>query len=151
MESARPALSTGNRIIDQQHQEILSLAQEALDRFDESRGGNSSEFHALLNNLATLAARHFHTEEALLRMSGCPTLKEHQREHATYSERILDLLMKAMAGDLDRAGLLSVMEDWTTHHLLVWDAGCVQYLQENSRAGAPPRHGGNGAVSAHAG
>lgn len=151
MESARPALSTGNKIIDQQHQEILSLAQEALDRFDESRGGKSSEFHTLLNNLATLAARHFNTEEALLRRSGCPTLKEHQQEHAMYSERILDLLMKAMAGDLDRAGLLSVMEDWTQHHLLVWDAGCVQYLQHDKRTAAPPPYSGDGSMSAHAG
>ncbi|MBS0345527.1 MAG: hemerythrin family protein [Proteobacteria bacterium] len=123
-------MSTGNKIVDDQHQEILTLAREAMNRFDESRGGNSSEFHTLLNTLATLAARHFHTEETLLRQNACPTLKEHQEEHAAYSERILDLLMKAMAGNLDRSGLLSVMEDWTTHHLLVWDAGCVHYLQE---------------------
>ncbi|WP_374485103.1 bacteriohemerythrin [Zoogloea sp.] len=133
MEIVSPGLSTGNKIIDDQHQEILTLAREAMSRFDESRGGNSSEFHTLLNTLATLAARHFHTEETLLRQNACPTLKEHQEEHAAYSERILDLLMKAMAGNLDRSGLLSVMEDWTTHHLLVWDAGCVHYLQEGSQ------------------
>lgn len=135
MEIVKPGLSTGNKIIDQQHQEILTLAREAMSHFDESRGGNSSEFHTLLNTLATLAARHFQTEEALLRLNACPTLKEHQEEHAAFNERILDLLMKAMAGNLDRSGLLSVMEDWTTHHLLVSDAACCQYMQDRKRGG----------------
>lgn len=139
METVRPELITGNRIIDQQHQEILTLAQEAMSRFDESLGGNSSDFHSLLNNLATLAARHFQTEEALLRLNACPTLKEHQEEHAVYNERILDLLMQAMAGNLDRNGLLSVMEDWTTQHLLVSDAACRQYMQERKRNYGTPR------------
>lgn len=140
MEIVRPGLITGNEVIDQQHQEILTLAREAMSRFDESHGGNSSEFHTLLNNLATLAARHFHTEEALLRRNGCPTLEAHQKEHAAFSERILDLLMKAMAGNLDRSGLLSVMEDWTTHHLLVSDAACSPYLQERKRSSTTSAH-----------
>lgn len=141
MEIVRPGLITGNRVIDQQHQEILTLAREAMSCFDESRGGNSSEFHALLNHLTTLAARHFQTEEALLRMNACPTLREHQEEHAAFNERILDLLMKAMAGNLDRHGLLSVMEDWTTNHLLVSDAACCQYMQERKRSGNGIRPG----------
>lgn len=126
----RAELATGSAKIDSQHRHLLELARKVVDSFDTA-GCDRETFHCHLNELAVLADEHFATEEALLSAHGDPLLSKHRAEHDQYREQITGLLMAAMRGKLDRAGLCQVLHDWTTHHLLETDMGSRQYLVEH--------------------
>lgn len=122
-----PSLSMSNPEIDQQHQQLIAMARAAIVSFEQ--GTDSAEkFHTLLNDLAVFAAMHFDTEERLLIKNGCPTLDSHRAEHERYREQLIEIMLKAMAKDLDKASLTHVLVDWITHNLLETDVASRDYM-----------------------
>ncbi len=57
-------LSVGNNHVDHQHQQLIDLCNRAADCAASTLPESRSQFHAILNELATLASKHFEDEEA---------------------------------------------------------------------------------------
>jgi hemerythrin len=123
------SLSVGNRLIDSQHQELITLCNRAANCAASSLPESRSVFHAILNELATLASKHFDDEEQFLKRNNCPSLVEHAAEHTKYREIITNLLIEGSAGLLDRAKLHQVASDYLIKHMLTMDLADEAYLQ----------------------
>jgi hemerythrin len=122
-------LSVGNRHVDHQHQELITLCNRAADCAASSLPESRSVFHAILNELATLVSKHFDDEETLLKRNNSPSLAVHVAEHTKYREVITNLLVEGSAGRLDRAKLHQVASDYLIQHMLTTDLADKAYLQ----------------------
>ena len=114
-------LSVGNLLIDKQHQRLIALCNRAADCAASCSLESQSEFHEILNELATQVAKHFDDEEALLKRNNSPSYAAHRAEHNTYREFVTNLLVEGAAGLLDRAKLYQVASDYLIQHMLKMD------------------------------
>jgi hemerythrin-like metal-binding protein len=112
-----------------QHQRLIALCNRAADCAASCALESQSEFHEILNELATLVGEHFNVEETFLQRNNSPSLKVHIAAHDTYREFVTNLLVEGAAGLLDRAKLHQVANDYLIQHMLTMDAAEKAYLQ----------------------
>jgi hemerythrin len=122
-------LSVSNCLIDLQHQELITLCNRAADCVASTLPESRGLFHAILNELATLASKHFDDEETFLKRNNSPSLDVHVAEHTRYREIITNLLVEGSAGRLDSAKLHQVASDYLIQHMLTMDLADKAYLQ----------------------
>ena len=116
-----PLYSVGHDLLDRQHQQLLSLCQQAqLCVADDSEEGNEA-FHFLLHELSVYARVHFRSEEEILAARGYDRLDEQMREHTEYIERLTEFLLLAANGMLDKIGVETFLSSWWINHILVSD------------------------------
>lgn len=124
-----PALSVGNRKLDEQHQELLDLCGKIIESFN-SPARESEEFHHLLNDLAELVSSHLTLEEAILARNGYPGLASHQEEHSIYLEQLSDILFQSMLKQVDQSRFRRMVDDFANHHLRRTDLNCKEFMRE---------------------
>ena len=121
-------LSVGNAHIDAQHKQLITLCARAAECASATSHDARKEFHAILNDLATLTDKHFANEEGLLLKNGSPNLEAHRAEHDVYREMVVNLLIDGMAGLPDRAKLYEVATEYLMQHMLQMDLADKAYL-----------------------
>ena len=124
-----PALSVGHAVLDAQHERLLLLCSRL---FGAVGSMTSSDFLALLNDLAALIHEHFETEEHILRDFGYPFLAAHQAEHDALRGRLTDLLYEAIYGRFDPADLPQLARDLVLNHLRDSDLSFKGFLTRTS-------------------
>ena len=122
-------LSVGNALVDLQHQKLITLCNKAYVCLDDGSPEATRKFHALLNDLATLATEHFRTEEVLLEQNNYPSLAAHMAEHDGHIESITNLLYAATKGLVDIAGAAKASSEWLISHVLNTDLSCKAYFK----------------------
>lgn len=133
--SWNPLYSVGHSLLDEQHQNLLSLCQQAkLCVGDDSEEGTEA-FHHLLHELSLYARVHFHTEEEILAAHGYPRLDEQIDEHTEYITRLTEFLGAAAAGRLEKTAVEAFLTSWWVNHILHSD---MQYAPLLQREGVPP-------------
>ena len=120
-------MSVGNVLIDAQHRQLLGLGQQALELL-HSPTVDPVRFHAVLNDIADATRQHFETEEAILQSHQCPVLEAHRAEHDRYLERLTDLLFDGIFGAGDRDGLVRLIHELITEHVLQRDVPLKEYM-----------------------
>lgn len=128
----KPEYSVGNRTLDMQHKRLLELCKRVSNyQCDKSKAGIDA-FHVILNDLVFYATKHFEIEEQVLREIGYPKLSEQQQEHDEYSEKMVDFLLAAIGGEIDKTSLQAYLEKWWIDHILVSDMEYSDFLKCSS-------------------
>jgi hemerythrin len=122
-----PALITGNRQIDDQHEQIFRML-EAL-RAAMAEDGGHGEVGRLLGTLSMYVVAHFWQEESLMVQYDCPGLEGHRAAHAQLRGQVDGLVDRFNAdGGLPPMELLVFMENWLSEHVRSQDRPMVTFV-----------------------
>ena len=125
----KSSYSVGNPVLDEQHQKLLALCEEATKYEDVMDSDGAERYFAILTELSYYLGTHFQTEEALLRECNYPRLAEHIAEHNEARKRFHEFVYAAGRGALDRHVLREYLADWWRHHILGSDMRYRDYLR----------------------
>lgn len=118
-----PAMSTGIRQIDLQHQDLIEIINE-LER-EHLAGEVARALDEVLPRLSAYVLFHFGTEETLL--SGVPGaaqhLEKHAGEHREFAAEVAALvaLRDAPGATVDLAPLVAYLKRWLVDHIMHTD------------------------------
>lgn len=115
--SPATSASQGKALLEAQHERLFGLSRQASTLIGMTPPGDRESFHELLNDLATHFREHFAAEENFLRQTRPELLKEHIAEHITYESRLMEILISASTGMLDKYGLQRLLDDWQAAHV----------------------------------
>jgi hemerythrin-like metal-binding protein len=141
-----PALATGHRQIDAQHEELfrrLGALAEALD------AGGAGEVDRLFEFLASYAADHFAAEERLLEQAGLASAEAHRAAHAGFTREVERLRARLRSGAPARAVALlarGFLVTWLREHIAGVDVELADALQASRPGGARAPGGTPGAA-----
>lgn len=123
----RPAYASGNALIDEQHRELLKLANALLAAM--LAGHSSEELRQHIERLTTHVVQHFRDEEEVLRAAGFPGLEQHAVIHRDLLARATELVERFHQGKLDLGELfLFLAHDVVARHMLGADRDFRPYL-----------------------
>lgn len=123
-----PRFSVGNRRLDQQHQELLTLCARAVDCLADESPAGREQLGLVLDQLCGRAHEHFTTEESLLDQHNYPGLAEHRAEHHQMRVQLLAFLSDVMNGIIDPPGLQQFLSEWWSTHILESDLNYSKFL-----------------------
>ncbi|MDD5295947.1 MAG: bacteriohemerythrin [Rhodocyclaceae bacterium] len=110
-----PRYSTGNEILDDQHQAILAQCNILADFTADSGQANDLQFRKIFNELMTLVREHFAAEETLLAHYGYPMLEEHQHQHDEFEYLAADIVT---TDHFEKAELQEFLALWWVGHIM---------------------------------
>lgn len=120
-------LVTGFYEIDQQHEHLVGLINNAHDTYVE--GASKESLEPLLDELVDYATYHFAAEERYMQNQSYPDRENHNHEHDKFSARVIAFQQDFAAG---RAHLslevLLFMKNWLTNHIMHTDMAMGAYL-----------------------
>lgn len=138
-----PALCIGVAEIDQQHEELFALANALVDAVGAARTERLLE---LLAHLGSYIAKHFETEEALMRRTGYPDRDAHVREHRAFTATFNRLVAAFARYGSDDGRVASQVEQevtqWLERHVATSDMALGEFLRtlgDGSRAALDQR------------
>ncbi|HVP64494.1 MAG TPA: bacteriohemerythrin [candidate division Zixibacteria bacterium] len=115
--------------LDRQHQWLFAT----IDEFNNalSAGQGAAVTHSALQKLLQYAQTHFAAEETLMREHHFPGLEQHKLEHEKFVKDVLRFIeeFKSKKPNVP-ASLLSFLEHWLKHHIMVTDKAYSSYLNE---------------------
>lgn len=125
-----PAMETGIRQIDVQHQELVSMINE-MDAAYEN-GQSTAVLDDILPRLTVYALFHFGEEEVLLAQvsEGTPFAEHHQQEHRSFVDEVQRLITsRPRQTDHDLAEVLTLyLSDWLVLHITGTDRALARLL-----------------------
>jgi hemerythrin-like metal-binding protein len=123
---------TGIAIVDQQHQGLVSIINEAAPMLARPGGPDMHGIGAVLDKLFEYAAIHFKTEESLMELHHIDEryIAHHCAIHAQFVEQIVGMrALLASDGALDVGpSLLRYMTSWLTIHILDEDRRFAKHV-----------------------
>lgn len=124
-------LMTGVESIDEQHQILVNMLNEANQRLTASSGRDVLE--EIVRDLMSYALYHFDNEEEMM-VENDYTAEEkeaHFREHRAFSKKVSDLQQDLRQGNLiSREELLSFLNGWLINHILNTDQKLGKFLNQ---------------------
>lgn len=122
----KDSFSSGNPVIDSQHQSLFHLSNELLAAILATQP--ATEIAAIIARLVEEVGQHFHDEEAILETVGFPGLAQHKEEHARLQAEGLRL-SQGFAGGTCSVGAVSqfLVYEVVLLHLLGADREFVAY------------------------
>lgn len=127
----QPRFSVGNPVLDGQHKRLLGLCKEAIECMSDNDLDSVPRFHSILNALAAYVDEHFRTEEAMLRRCGYPLVEHHIEEHNEYEARLVEFLVSATMGEMNKEELHHYLSNWWYEHIMCSDKQYSVFLQRN--------------------
>lgn len=125
------SLMTGVESIDEQHQILVNMLNEANHRLTESSGRDVLE--EIVRDLMSYALYHFDNEEEMM-VENAYTPEEqeaHFREHRSFSAKVSGLQQDLRQGKLiSREELLSFLNGWLINHILHTDMQLAKFLNK---------------------
>jgi len=126
------SFSSGNQLIDAQHQALFHLSNELLEAVLSARP--STEIAAIIARLLADVSQHFHDEETILAAAGFPGMSQHAEEHAKLLAKVLELSQGFKASALTVGDLFQfLVYEVIMLHLLEADR---EYFPFINKAGA---------------
>lgn len=121
--------STGNAIIDKQHQELFKVVRRLNEAFKQGRG--HQEIGQMLDFLSSYAKEHFDVEEAYMARIAFPDQRAHRLEHRVMSQKVLDLQNRYHFED-PSAGMAAsqFLYEWLRDHILQKDFAYITHARE---------------------
>lgn len=116
----------GVQEIDEQHQHLVGLLNQAYDNF--IAGAPSESVESLLKELIDYSTYHFEAEESWMHEQSYPMQSEQHARNARFADLIVDMLK---VHQVDRRyhlkELLIFLKDWLTDHILMSVADYGRY------------------------
>ena len=123
-----PALDTGDRLVDEQHQGLVALFNELLVAEQQGDHGRVPD---ALERLSEYAVVHFTAEECLMAEHDYPhdAVESHLAEHRALRSRTRDLVLEYRAGKLTTiVPIVEFMNAWLTEHIEMSDRRLVAHV-----------------------
>ena len=83
------ALSTGVRVIDEQHKQLFSHVNKLHEAMSQGKG--KEEIGQILDFLGQYAAKHFSAEEREMQSRNCPTAEQNKQAHREFMLKFSEL------------------------------------------------------------
>lgn len=127
-----PELQLGHRVLDSQHEELISL----LNELDDVLAGDAEGVADILRRLDAYVLFHFGTEESLmLGLKQPEQLAAHRTEHRHFVEQMAALREQADNSPAEAiAHLADYLTAWLRDHILVSDRRLAQALNQHAAA-----------------
>jgi len=101
---------------DEHHKHLMGLINKVYD--DLTTGANHGDLGAVLADLANYATYHFASEEHWMRLHGYPELHLHQKEHFTFSNKLVEIREAPTNGTANLSlDVLKFLMNWLTNHI----------------------------------
>ena len=127
-------LMTGVKVIDEQHQILVNMINDANSRISENCGREPLE--EIVRDLMSYALYHFDTEEEMMLENSYDAQDQeaHFQEHRKFSAKVSALQQELQQGKLfPREKLTSFLYNWLINHILKTDMQLARFL-------AKPQH-----------
>lgn len=113
--------------MDRQHQRLFDLINEFYDNI-----GKQSSKELILTLIAGMkdyTIVHFTDEEALMKKHGYPALEQHQKEHAAFVAKVLEVEEKVNSGKMVISfEITNFLKDWIKNHIQKSDQKYTEYF-----------------------
>ena len=131
MISWNDSLSTGIRVIDDDHRFLIGLIN-TFDRLSSYRS-DATRISCSIDALSDYAKNHFRREELLMMAAGYSDRVEHHAEHESFC-RIADSLVNLYGlcpTLVDLAGVSEFLSTWLIKHIAISDRAYISKLRDN--------------------
>lgn len=118
------SLSTGVRVLDEQHQDLFRYFDWLLSATREQRVLRTAY---ALTQLEHYARDHFDAEERLMRSGGFPGLESHRFEHRQFAEQMTRFRRHFQSQDISEE-LTQFLASWLERHVRTSDMAYVRYF-----------------------
>lgn len=116
--------SVGNWVLDNQHREILTLCQLAIDK-----AASGVQFLAVREELIACTDEHFSTEEDILKRTGYVAFDSHREEHRRCRSVLHRMLENTAAGKVSPGDFGDFISAWCMGHILESDRKFAASIQ----------------------
>ncbi len=114
------SFNVGVTDIDQQHQMLISMINELNNGVTQAK--SREELGKTIDGLASYAANHFATEEALFSKYDFPWAPTHKADHALFNLKVTGYKNDIKAGKIETtAEAVKFMSDWLKAHIQTKD------------------------------
>ncbi len=121
--------SVGVNILDKQHAIVFEMLNNLMERDDITV--RSEPLTAALTTLTTYAAKHFKTEEQLMKEYGYPKFNEHVKTHMQFRLKIIELSNEMLYHkESVPVELFAFLREWWSNHILQEDMQYKAFFKE---------------------
>ena len=126
-----PDLVTGNKMIDEQHSELIDKIDKLVDCCKQS--GGKVEAIKMLDYLSDYTDFHFTEEEKLQEEVNYPGIQEHKQRHAEFKkavEELHEMLVEQEGPTYEFVQAVNKnVTDWLFNHIKGCDKALVSFIQ----------------------
>jgi len=119
--------SVGHPQLDGQHIALFDLCKRAASCLD-SHVNTDAELCDILEHLISYTTTHFADEERLLQSCNYPHFSKHRAEHVEYRMKLMELLLDAGNGKVDKHAIFDNLSHWWAKHILSADKDYAAYV-----------------------
>lgn len=125
-------LSVNDRMIDDQHQRLIDLANQSYDAVQNQAGKEKVE--SLIKELILYVQTHFSHEEKFMKINGYPKLQEHLKAHQYLSARAGEVKKALEEGKPGvEQDLFELLQNWLIDHILSMDKQYAEFFASSGR------------------
>jgi len=125
-------LSVGVKEVDDQHKELISIANTLLGAVESGRGRSVTD--KVIKQLRDYTVFHFNSEEDLMRSSQYPKLSEHIATHSRLKNEVKDFQRDVYEGKSpSTAKVMAFLKEWLLNHILSYDRDFARFLRERPK------------------
>jgi hemerythrin len=124
------SLATGQKMIDEQHQELFKAINELLETCEKNKG--KEELKKSLDFLNNYTIKHFFDEETLQKKYNYPDYPNHQKYHEAFKETVRKLSHQMILSGATDALVLEVQKQiggWLVNHIQVEDKKVAAHIK----------------------
>ncbi len=109
-------LATGFPIVDQQHQQLISLVNQLVHCMTD--GDDRMLLGRVIDELVDYTVYHFRTEEDLMKSNNYPGFENHKQAHDKFTCKVGDYVGKLKNGEkLPPEDIYKFLKNWLTKHI----------------------------------
>ena len=129
-------LSIGIYEIDEQHKNLVALANEALKSIHQDP--EDEVIQIIIKELVEYTWAHFQIEEKMMRDSGYPEYLTHQQEHQLLTRDVAQFQKQLLEASIpDSRVVCEFIQHWLIYHIMDSDQHCGAFLKTLSIASPP--------------
>ncbi|MDR0312785.1 MAG: bacteriohemerythrin [Treponema sp.] len=131
-----PEYEVGIKLIDAQHRELVSLANDLYRACVATDNSIGAVFKEAMSKMVEYVRFHFQAENVLLERIGYPDYQAHRKEHETLIKKILEAAKEYDKGNkLVPNHFVRTLKDWVFSHIAVTDQRFAIYVSELKKKG----------------
>ncbi len=128
------SLITGNKVIDEQHKELIGKINKLIVCCEEN--GGRLEAIKMLGYLEDYTEFHFKAEEELQEKVGYPGIAEHKKKHEEFKKAVEELNEMLMEVEGPTEAFVQAVQknvvEWLYDHIKGFDCSVATYINMNS-------------------
>ena len=128
--------AVGIPLVDDQHKELISLANVLYDTCRQGKEFVPEAFRTAASSAVEYVNRHFSIEEKIMERAGYPGLAEHRAEHKEFVKKVLVEVRNFEEGKTFVPNrFVAFLRDWILSHIALMDKKMALYVHDQARKG----------------